>query len=86
MPVPFRLRSMNRPAVYVSVPLVRSLNGTNKWLGSAPTSRNAVSFNGCPLSENSSEPARRIFRWVPVDVGISMTVGSLLGLSEAGTL
>ena len=77
---------MNRPAAYVSVPLVRSLNGTNRWLGSAPTSLNAVSFSGCPFSVNSSEPARRILRLVPVEVGISMTVGSLLRLSEAGTL
>src|SRR6266853_1323302 len=86
MPVPLRLRSMNRPAAYVSVPLVRSLNGTKRWLGSWPTSFNAVSLSGCPFSVNSSVPARRIFRLAPVDVGISMTVGSWLGLSTAGTL
>jgi hypothetical protein len=77
---------MNRPAGYVSVPLVRSLNATNRSVGSLPTSLNAAIFKGWFLSVNSSEPTRRIFRFVPVEVGISMIVRSSIGFSEAGTL
>jgi len=62
------------------------LNGTNSLSRfGAPASTNAVSFSGCPFSENSSEPTRRILRCVPVEVGMSMTVGSFDGFRAAGT-
>ena len=68
------------------MPLVRSLKATNSEPGSVPTSLNASSFIGCPFSVNSSEPTRRIFRFAPVDVGISTIVLSSIGLSTPGAL
>ncbi len=73
-------------ARYVSLPLVRSPNGTNSRSSVVSVaSANAVSVSASPFNVNSSVPTRFMRRRCPVDVGMSRMSSAGATLSDAGT-